>query len=111
MGCCGGKIKKVGRIALGYGKMLVGTPNAEANKRVEICKSCDWHTWMLAIDYGKYLARHNIRFIRHFAKLEKLPMLPKQEWIERAMFLCRICKCNIYAKSRIKDEKCLKGKW
>jgi len=31
-------------------------------------------------------------------------------WIRRTLW-CRICKCFIPAKSRVKDEKCPKGKW
>ncbi len=24
---------------------------------------------------------------------------------------CRVCKCSLYAKTRLKDTKCPKGKW
>ena len=112
MGCCGKAIRKVKNIVKGNVALALGIKYEFTDGRVRICQKCEWNTWMSAIEYSAWLAKHGIEVLVNFDQLEKLPMLPKYEQSKkRRTIYCRICKCKVPAKARVEDEKCPKDYW
>ena len=112
-GCCG----KVVGIAKGYVRLAsdslgITLLNRFAIDRRGICGICDEQTWMSRMGYIRWLRSQGIKVVTHFSILEQLPSLPKQERDEkRQIAFCRLCKCSISAKVRVKNEKCPLDKW
>jgi len=108
MGCCG----KVKSIAVGSVNLATGIKYEFTDSRIRICQGCVYNTWMSAVEYSAWLLTHGIEVLANFDQLEKLPMLPKHEQSKaRRRLYCRICKCYIPAKARVKHLKCPQGMW
>lgn len=112
MGCCGKTIEKAKNIVIGYTLTLFDKHYEFADDRTRTCHKCEEQTWLSRAEYLGWLAKHGIQVANHFTELEKLRKLPKCEYSKkRGLLFCRLCKCWIPAKARIKDESCLLGKW
>ena len=112
MGCCGKKIRKAGNIIKGNVALLRGIKYEVTDARLRKCRECEWNTWMSAIEYAVWLAKHGIEVLVNFDQLEKLPMMPKyKQGKGRRGLYCRICKCFVPAKARVEDAECPKGFW
>ena len=115
MGCCDktkAVLQKSRNIAIGYTNLARGVKYEFTDSRVRICQNCIWNTWMSAVEYSLWLTKHGIEVLANFGQLEKLPMPPKQGQSKtRRRLYCRICKCFIPAKARVKEIKCPKGFW
>lgn len=106
-GCC----DKAKNIALGWKRYLAGEWNEIAEKRMQICYRCDEITWLTKVDYAAWLAKKNIKVIKNFNQLEKLPKLIKKPQTSGTEPYCCICKCFLKAKVLVETEKCQLGKW
>jgi hypothetical protein len=112
MGCCGKAIQKGRNIAVGYTNLLRGRKYEFTDDRVRACHNCPYQTWMSHKEYAAWLARNGLKILRHFTELEKLPLLPKYErGPKRRCLYCRICKCFVPAKARVKEKICPDGRW
>ena len=120
MGCCGGKgkIAAVGRIIKGNATRSIhemffvdGELYKDAHKRMEICQTCEHHTWMTKADYVKWLAGNGIKVVKHLDELTALPPLKKQPFEKGRSLFCRLCKCWIPGKAYSKDSECPENKW
>jgi hypothetical protein len=112
MNCCGQArriVKKGKNIAKGTMAHMVGIKYEFTDGRIRVCRGCEYNTWMKKIEYAAWLFRHGIEVLTNFDDLTKLPMLPKQN--TGNTIYCRLCKCEIPKKARVKDEKCPKDKW
>ena len=113
MSCCG----KTKSIVKGYTKLATDTVGLTekyefTDSRIRTCHNCDEQTWMLAGEYAAWSLRYGIKVLANFSQLEKLPKLPKyKQDRNRRMLYCRICKCFIPAKARVKEKKCPLNKW
>ena len=119
MGCCGKTIEKVKNIAVGHTSLAVeNATGIEALKykhtddRIRACWTCTYQTWMSRTEYTAWLVKHGIEVLTNFTQLEELPMLPKyKQSNKRRNLYCRICKCFIPAKARVKEMNCPKNVW
>ena len=116
MGCCGGTTKKTVRqikdIVTGYANLARNKKYEFTDDRVRDCQECDEQTWLTKTEYDAWLLRNGIKVLTNFTQLEKLPKLPKHEQSnKRRRLYCRLCKCFIPAKARVKDKICPLGKW
>jgi hypothetical protein len=116
MGCCGKKVRvaahKARNIIEGNVRALLGEESPIAAERRTICKECEEATWFSGPEFVGWAMAHGVSVFEHFADLDALPKLPKQEKDEnRQRLFCRVCKCPIKAKSLIEDEECLLGRW
>ncbi len=112
MGCCGKTIEKVKNIAIGYSNLVADIKFEFTDDRVRTCQKCDENTWLSGKEYTKWLLENGIKVITHLTELEKLPKLPKHELNKKRRNLyCRLCKCFIPAKARVKEYYCPLGKW
>lgn len=112
MTCCGKTIRKAKNIAVGYTNLARGKKYEFTDARIRMCQQCDEQTWMSKTEYAAWLLRHGIKVLTNFSQLEKLPKLPKYEHGPgRTNLYCRLCKCFIPAKARVKDQNCLLAKW
>ena len=112
MGCCGKTIEKVKNIAVGYANLARGVKYEFTDDRIRACWKCDYQTRMSRTEYTAWLVKHGIEVLKNYTQLEKIPMLPKQEQNKnRRNLYCRICKCFIPAKARVKEMNCPKNVW
>jgi hypothetical protein len=115
MSCCSKTIKKIVKaehIVRGNIFALTGVKFEVTDDRIRTCWSCIEQTWLTWPEYYKWLFDNGVKVLANLEQLEVLPKLPKYEQDEKKRNLfCRICKCFIPAKARIKGEKCLMGKW
>lgn len=113
MVCCGKKTEKAKNILRGYVSLAIKPLSELASKRLQICQECSMQTWMTLFEYAQWILKHGIRILKYLDQLDTLPYLPDQQQNQRdqRQFFCRICKCFIPAKVRIKDETCPLGKW
>ena len=115
MGCCGKAkkaVRKARNITAGYVNLATGKRYEFIQHRLAKCSRCDEQTWMSGVEYSQWMLRHGVKVIANFTELEKLPRLPKQKRSgKRDRSFCRLCKCYILAAIRVKNKKCLLGKW
>jgi len=122
MTCCGDKIKKAVSIVQGNVNLAVDTllttvfrmPTERyhlSEVRKAICRSCEKHTWLTAMEYIIWLKSHGVEVIKNLDDLSVLPELPKQDYVKHEKLFCMICKCWLPAKAEIKNEKCPLNKW
>jgi len=109
MGCCG---KKASGIIKGFGALMLGRKYEFTDSRILKCQTCDYNTWLSATEYALWLTANGISVIINFRQLEKLPMLTRySQSRKRRRLYCRICKCSVPAKARVKSEICPKDEW
>lgn len=113
MSCCKeilANIVKTEHIVQGNLFNLLGIKYEFTDDRIITCHKCDEQTWMTKAEYLNWLTDNGIEILANLNQLETLPKLPKfgQDEKRRSLF-CRICKCFIPAKARVKEEKC--DKW
>ena len=82
-----------------------------AHSRIRKCHECEKQTWLTTMEYLKWLKDNGIEVIKNLDQLEKLPELPHGERGAGRKLFCKLCKCFIPAKARVKEEKCPLGKW
>lgn len=66
---------------------------------------------MTKTEYAEWLINNGKDIIGNFTELEKLPALPKMDKRDNTLMFCRLCKCELDAKCRVKDERCPLGRW
>lgn len=118
MSCCGKTIKKVKAIEnIAEGKIsalvekLSGKEIAKCEKydsRISMCKTCRHNTYLTKYEYAKWLLSHGVEVLKNIDDLTNLPVLPKSR---KGDLYCRVCKCNLEAKCRVKTERCPYGRW
>ena len=110
MTCCGkSKLNKAKNIAKGFTALAVGRKYEFTDGRIRICRGCDMNTWMTKLEYSTWLLKNGIKVLTNLDDLTVLPILPKQN--TGKTIYCRLCKCDIPAKARVKDEDCPENKW
>ena len=117
MSCCG-KIKKLGSIGLSHinfiNSEVFKVPRLKyehTDERVGICLTCDFNTYMPRNSYIAWFLSNAKAIMKNMEDLTVLPMLPKQEERPGGKMFCRVCKCWIAGKARMKNETCPKGYW
>lgn len=117
MSCCGNKVRKVGQIVQGHVAVVLdafGLPEASCVRwasRQLICLQCSDQTWWTRREYLAWVSSQPAEVLKHLADLTVLPPLEKKAYERGRKLMCRLCKCWIPAKVRVKGEKCPRGKW
>ena len=119
MSCCGdGKIKTVRQIAQGYVNLFIEQQFdlniwkcPDTDRRIRICQSCEFNTWLKKTDYLAYIPKHLWTIIKNFEDMTRLPDLPKEDNASGKRLFCQKCKCYITAAARVQDKKCPESKW
>lgn len=122
MGCpCKKKVKAVMDIVEGNVKLLEDKVRQMTGdttgympyvaRRLERCLGCGQLTWLTVGEYAGFLMAHAVDVVKEFGELEKLPSMSKFEKRDGTGMYCRMCKCYLPAKARVKDMKCPMGRW
>ena len=83
-----------------------------AQQRLERCRECGGGETHLTVgEFAGFLTRHGVEIVKAWGDLEKLPRLPRKEERDGTKMFCRHCKCWCDAKARVKNEKCIMGRW
>ena len=110
MGCCG---KKLVQIAKAKAMSVAGIKYEQTDARVRTCQKCSDSTWMTWTEYWTWIDEHGGR-LKYFKEINDLAAwepLPDQENTRGRKLFCRICKCFMPDKARLKNETCPADRW
>ena len=115
MACCGGAkrmLTKGAAIASGYTNLALHHKATNTDARIRACWNCPESTWLTMGEYADWYRRNGIELIKNALDFEKTPPLLKMPQSPgRQNLFCRICKCYVPAKARVKEETCPLNKW